>query len=173
ARPPGRALCRRWVRGRPAELRPDRPSRPDVVRAVMFRVAALLASMVVAAPLSAQTRPVRLAGRVPAAALPAIDSIIATAVAESLPTEPLVPKALEGSAKHVPPDRLVTAARRAGSRARRAPARGPHPGRSRAAHPGDAAERSAGGSGDATWNEGVVRATLTRGFGCFCPQFCF
>jgi hypothetical protein len=38
--------------------------------------------------------------------------MIAMAVAESLPTEPLVQKALEGSAKHVPPDRLVTGVRR-------------------------------------------------------------
>jgi len=45
----------------------------------------------------------RLTGRVPAAALPAIDSIIATAVAESLPSEPLVQKALEGGAKGIPP----------------------------------------------------------------------
>src|SRR5256885_15584509 len=54
----------------------------------------------------------RLAGRVPAAALPAIDSIIATAVAESLPTEPLVQKALEGGAKNVPAARLVNGVRR-------------------------------------------------------------
>lgn len=53
----------------------------------------------------------RLAGRVPAAALPAIDSIIATAVVESLPTEPLIQKALEGSAKGIPADRLVGAVR--------------------------------------------------------------
>jgi hypothetical protein len=78
----------------------------------MFRLAALLAGTVLAAPLSGQSGSIRLAGRVPAAALPAIDSIIATAVAESLPTEPLVQKALEGSAKQVPPDRLVTAVRR-------------------------------------------------------------
>jgi hypothetical protein len=54
----------------------------------------------------------RLPGRVPAAALPAIDSIIAAAVAESLPTEPLVEKALEGSAKNIPADRLVNGVRR-------------------------------------------------------------
>jgi len=54
----------------------------------------------------------RLPGRVPAAALPAIDSIIAAAVAESLPTEPLVQKALEGSAKNIPVDRLVNGVRR-------------------------------------------------------------
>src|SRR3989442_12941728 len=44
----------------------------------------------------------RLPGRVPAAALPAIDSIIAAAVAHSLPTEPPVHKALEGNAKKIP-----------------------------------------------------------------------
>jgi len=49
---------------------------------------------------------------VPAAALPAIDSIIATAAAESLPTEPLVQKALEGGAKNIPADRLVNGVRR-------------------------------------------------------------
>lgn len=78
----------------------------------MIRLAALLAGTLVATHLPAQTGSTRLAGRVPAAALPAIDSIIATAVAESLPTEPLVQKALEGSAKHVPPDRLVSGVRR-------------------------------------------------------------
>jgi hypothetical protein len=65
-----------------------------------------------AAPLTAQSGNPRLAGRVPPAALPAIDSIIATAVAESLPTEPLVQKALEGSAKNIPADRLVSGVRR-------------------------------------------------------------
>ena len=54
----------------------------------------------------------RLTGRVPPAALPAIDSIIATAVAESLPTEPLIQKALEGGAKGIPADRLVGGVRR-------------------------------------------------------------
>jgi hypothetical protein len=73
-----------------------------------------LALACAAAPslLLAQSASTRLAGRVPPAALPAIDSIIATAVAESLPTEPLVQKALEGSAKNVPPDRLVSGVRR-------------------------------------------------------------
>jgi hypothetical protein len=63
-------------------------------------------------PLAAQNGTQRLPGRVPPAALPAIDSIIAIAVAESLPTEPLVQKALEGSAKHIPPDLLVNGVRR-------------------------------------------------------------
>ena len=74
------------------------------------RLAVALA--LVAAPLVAQSGPSRLQGRVPAAALPPIDSMIATAEAESLPTEPLVQKALEGSAKKIPADRLVTAVRR-------------------------------------------------------------
>lgn len=73
------------------------------------RLAVLLA--LTAGPLAAQDGAARLPGRVPSAALPAIDSVIATAVAESLPTEPLVQKALEGSAKRIPPDRLVSAVR--------------------------------------------------------------
>ena len=76
----------------------------------------VLALALVASPsgLAAQTSgpSTRLPGRVPAAALPAIDSIIASAVAESLPTEPLVQKALEGSAKNIPADRLVNGVRR-------------------------------------------------------------
>jgi hypothetical protein len=71
-------------------------------------------ALLVAVPLGAQTgrSTSRLAGRVPDPALPAIDSIIARAVAESLPSEPLVQKALEGSAKGVPADRLVSGVRR-------------------------------------------------------------
>jgi hypothetical protein len=71
--------------------------------------------VLVAAPLAAQNgggTASRLAGRVPPAALPAIDSLIAAAVAESLPSEPLVQKALEGGAKGVPTDRLVNGVRR-------------------------------------------------------------
>jgi hypothetical protein len=72
---------------------------------------ALLLTCVTVAPLVAQDGNPRLL-RVPEAARPAIDSLIAVAVAESLPTEPLVQKALEGSAKGVPPDRLVNGVRR-------------------------------------------------------------
>lgn len=53
----------------------------------------------------------RLEGRVPAAALPPLDSLIGQAVAESLPTEPLVQKALEGGAKGIPVPRLVNGVR--------------------------------------------------------------
>jgi len=71
-----------------------------------------LAFVLVAFPLAAQGARARLEGRVPAAALPGIDSLVAQAVAESLPSEPLVQKALEGGAKGVPPDRLVAGVRR-------------------------------------------------------------
>jgi hypothetical protein len=74
-------------------------------------VHALLLTGVTVAPLVAQDGNPRLV-RVPEAARPAIDSLIAVAVAESLPTEPLVQKALEGSAKGVPADRLVNGVRR-------------------------------------------------------------
>ena len=79
-----------------------------------LRLVLALAVAVTPAALGAQTGngSTRLAGRVPAAALPAIDSILAAAVAESLPTEPLVQKALEGSAKNIPADRLVNGVRR-------------------------------------------------------------
>ena len=81
-----------------------------------WKVVLALALVARPAPLVAQNGggngSTRLAGRVPAATLPAIDSLIAAAVAESLPTEPLVQKALEGSAKNIPPDRLVNGVRK-------------------------------------------------------------
>jgi hypothetical protein len=51
----------------------------------------------------------RLEGRVPAASIPAIDSLIGVAAAEGLPTEPLVQKAIEGGAKRVSGARIVEA----------------------------------------------------------------
>lgn len=51
----------------------------------------------------------RLRDRVPAEALPGVDSILASATAAGLPTEPLIEKALEGAAKRAPPDRIVSA----------------------------------------------------------------
>jgi hypothetical protein len=70
------------------------------------------AFVLLAFPLAAQGPRARLEGRVPTAALPGIDSLVAQAVAESLPSEPLVQKALEGGAKGVPSDRLVAGVRR-------------------------------------------------------------
>jgi hypothetical protein len=62
-----------------------------------------------AAPLAAQSVRDRLEGRVPTEALAAVDSLVQVAAKEGLPTEPLVQKALEGGAKHVPARRLVAA----------------------------------------------------------------
>src|SRR5262245_16326927 len=71
-------------------------------------------------PLTAQTaqalRPaesvrIRLEGRVPAAAIPAIDSLVQAAEIESLPADLLVQKAIEGGAKHVAPKTIVGAVR--------------------------------------------------------------
>lgn len=69
-------------------------------------VACLLAA---ATPLVAQGSFARLAGRVPAPALKAIDSILVVARREGLPTEPLIEKAFEGGAKGVAPDKIVLA----------------------------------------------------------------
>jgi len=65
--------------------------------------------LAVAAPLAAQSVRGRLEGRVPAASIPVIDSLVRTAAQENLPTEPLVQKAIEGGAKHVSGDRIVKA----------------------------------------------------------------
>ncbi|PYP33944.1 MAG: hypothetical protein DMD47_00105 [Gemmatimonadetes bacterium] len=72
-----------------------------------MRVALLLAC--VAAPLAGQSVRIRLENRVPAAAIPIIDSLVQVAGREGLPTEPLVGKALEGGAKHVVPALIVRA----------------------------------------------------------------
>jgi len=71
----------------------------------------LLTLVLAAAPLTAQSVHARLEGRIPAAALPGIDSLIEQAAAENLPTEPLVQKALEGGAKGIPVPRLVNGVR--------------------------------------------------------------
>jgi len=62
-----------------------------------------------ATPLAAQAVQDRLEGRVPAEALPTVDSLVRVAAQEGLPSEPLVQKALEGGAKHVSTTRLVAA----------------------------------------------------------------
>jgi hypothetical protein len=53
----------------------------------------------------------RLEGRVPAAVVATVDSLVSAAVARDLPTEPLIHKALEGGAKGVPADRILVAVR--------------------------------------------------------------
>src|SRR5207237_149891 len=57
----------------------------------------------------AQSSRARLEGRVPGAAVPVLDSLVQRAVAEGLPTEPLIQKALEGGAKQVTASRIVAA----------------------------------------------------------------
>ncbi len=63
----------------------------------------------VAAPLAAQSARGRLEGRVPGAAIPVVDSLVERALAEGLPAEPLIQKALEGGAKQVTAPRIVAA----------------------------------------------------------------
>src|SRR5947207_8183812 len=60
-------------------------------------------------PLAAQSVRGRLEGRIPSAAIPAVDSLIQSAAQQGLPTEPLIQKALEGGAKHVAVSRIVVA----------------------------------------------------------------
>ncbi len=67
----------------------------------------LLAAAV--APLAAQSMRGRLVGRVPAAAVAPVDSVVRAAEADGLPTEPLVRKALEGGAKQASTDQIVAA----------------------------------------------------------------
>src|SRR5438034_734959 len=62
-----------------------------------------------ALPLAAQSVRGRLEGRIPSAAIPAVDSLIQLAAQQGLPTEPLVQKALEGGAKQVAASRIVAA----------------------------------------------------------------
>ena len=66
--------------------------------------------VLLASPLAAQSERDRLEGRVPAAAIPTVDSLVQLATREDLPTEPLVQKALEGGAKHQPAGRIAAAA---------------------------------------------------------------
>jgi hypothetical protein len=62
-----------------------------------------------ASSLGGQSVSARLEGRVPAANIPTIDSLVAVAGAQGLPTEPLIQKAIEGGAKHVSGERIVQA----------------------------------------------------------------
>ncbi len=53
----------------------------------------------------------RLAGRVPDSVATVVEQVGADAFARGLPVEPLIQKAIEGSAKRVPTDRVVAAVR--------------------------------------------------------------
>jgi hypothetical protein len=60
-------------------------------------------------PVLGQSTRAQLEGRVPATAIPTLDSLITIATAEGLPTPPLIQKAIEGGAKHVSGERIVGA----------------------------------------------------------------
>jgi hypothetical protein len=62
-----------------------------------------------ASPVLGQSTRAQLEGRVPATAIPTLDSLITIATAEGLPTPPLIQKAIEGGAKHVSGERIVDA----------------------------------------------------------------
>jgi len=53
----------------------------------------------------------RLDGRVPPEVVRAVQGIAAATAARGLPVEPLIDKAIEGGAKHVPSDRVIAAVR--------------------------------------------------------------
>jgi hypothetical protein len=78
-----------------------------------FRAAAfgLIASAGTARAVLPQGVDSALVGRVDPAALPAVSALIDSANAAGLPSSTLADKALEGSAKHADPERIVTAVR--------------------------------------------------------------
>jgi hypothetical protein len=69
----------------------------------------LLLLLCAASPVLGQSTRAQLEGRVPASAIPTLDSLITIATAEGLPTPPLIQKAVEGGAKHVSGERIVDA----------------------------------------------------------------
>jgi len=79
--------------------------------------APLLAVLVVVAAASPGGLPAqvdvaaRLQGRVPPAVARAVQDLAAGSAARGLPVEPLIQKAIEGGAKHVPADRVIAAVR--------------------------------------------------------------
>jgi len=72
----------------------------------------LVLAMFAAAPTVARGQEPRLVGRIPDATRARIDSILAAARVRGLPIEPLVDRALEGSAKGAPPAAIVAAVTR-------------------------------------------------------------
>jgi hypothetical protein len=84
---------------------------------VSLRLVGLLL-LIAAAPLGAQQDDVaaRLAGRVPPEVVALVQQLAADAAARGLPVDPLIEKAMEGSAKGVSPDRVATAVRAVAAR---------------------------------------------------------
>jgi hypothetical protein len=76
--------------------------------------AAFVIAVTAAAPLrglAGQDVTARMTGRVPPDVVAAVNGIVQDAAGRGLPVEPLIQKTLEGSAKGVPPDRVIGAVR--------------------------------------------------------------
>ena len=82
-----------------------------MTRTLLRTTLPLLAALLVAAPAAAQQADPRLE-RLDAAVRPVVAALIDSARAASLPTEPLVQRALEGATKGAPEDVIVAAVRR-------------------------------------------------------------
>jgi hypothetical protein len=76
-----------------------------------FALAAVAALLLTRRGMAAQDVAVRLDGHAPAAVVRAVQAIAQDAAARGLPVEPLIQKTLEGSAKGVPPERVIAAVR--------------------------------------------------------------
>ena len=76
-----------------------------------MKLMGLLAAALFTAPLNAQGTDVtvQLAGRAPASVIRVVQALADSAVRAGVPDAPLVQKALEGSAKNVPPERVIVA----------------------------------------------------------------
>ncbi|HYS22268.1 MAG TPA: hypothetical protein VEO73_14360 [Gemmatimonadales bacterium] len=87
---------------------------------LVLMLAAGVASSPLPLPLAAQTLRARLAGRIPAAAIAPVDSLVRAAAADGLPTDQLVEKALEGGAKQASSEQIVAAVAQIASQLREA-----------------------------------------------------
>ncbi|HVH10438.1 MAG TPA: hypothetical protein VM736_11640 [Gemmatimonadales bacterium] len=80
----------------------------------------VIVSALGASDLAAQDVAARLAGRVPVDVARAVEAIATDAAAQGLPVGPLIQKAIEGGAKGVPGDRVITAVRTLAGRLKQA-----------------------------------------------------
>ncbi len=78
---------------------------------MISRGIAIGATLLALAPVAAFAQDARLAARLDARTATAVTRVVDSARARSLPTEPLVQKALQGAAKRAPSDRVLAAVR--------------------------------------------------------------
>lgn len=78
---------------------------------VLFRSLSIAALLTALAAFAASAQDARLSARLDTRTAAAVTRIVDSARARSLPTEPLVQKALQGAAKRAPADRVVAAVR--------------------------------------------------------------